>query len=119
MFTNNKKQLLEKERNYYKFINILYGSMISNIHTTRKTIKLYFPKVEYKNNKVYIEDYNYIIKVEKDIFPKLEIYEKAKNENINVIMNEYHTNIGGYYDYYISWYYYFLSISKFISNSIS
>ena len=119
VFLNNKKQIIEKERNYYKFIDRIQGSQVSNLHTTLKTIKLFYPEVEYKNSQVYIEDYNFIIKVDKDIFPKVEIYDKLIKENKNLVITDFITNIGGYYDYYLSWYYYLVSIPKFISNSIS
>jgi hypothetical protein len=118
VFLSNKKQNLEKDRNYYKFIDRIQNSGISNLHTMLKTIQIYYPNLKYKNEKVYIEDYNYIIKVDKDIFPKLEIYDKEKEEKRTIIVTDYYLNIGGVYNYSVSWYYYLISISKFVFKSI-
>ena len=119
VFKSNKKALLEKDRNFYKFIDNIDNSSILNLHMRTITIKLYCPRINYVNNKIELEDYNYKINLEKDIFPKLEIYNKVKDKKKNDIMIEYYVNMGSMIDYSLSWYYYLLSIPKFIFNSIS
>lgn len=119
VFISHKKQRIEQERNFYKFIDELQSSGVCMLHMNTRTVKLYYPKIYYINDETYLEDYHYKIKLEKDIFPKIEIYNKNEDKKIIDVISIYYTNIGSIFDYSRSWYYYFLSISKFILNSIS
>ena len=118
VFLNNKKLALEKDKTFYKFIDKLQTNSICNLHTNQITIKLYYPVIKCDSNNIIINDYNYIINTNKDTFPKIEIYDKKNKNRITTIVTEFFINIGNYYDYFISWYYYLISISKFISNSL-
>ena len=100
---NNKKRLLEKDRNYYKMIDQICYNFYSKIHYDIGEIIIYYPKYKLEKNNFVIYDYNYEIKFCKDIFPLIEIYDKNTQIIINVNITFIDNNLN-YISYFKSFF---------------